>query len=113
MRQFAAASNMNDIVFMTVVGQNVFSDSWNQTDDIFEEPQPGLLSAILGHETSGIFVYNRCGSRAGELQLFPLVPLDPSEIENEWKIILKVYKKCPQCNKPAPQTQDETSSTPQ
>lgn len=75
---------MNDIVFMTVVGQNVFSDSWNQTDDIFEEPQAGLLSAILGHETSGIFVYNRCGSREGELQLFPLVPLDPSEIVNEW-----------------------------
>jgi len=75
---------MTGMVFMTVVGQNVFSDTWNQTDDIFEEHQPGLLSAIFDHQTSGIFVYNRCGSRVGELQLFPLVPLDPSEVENEW-----------------------------
>ena len=33
---------MTDIVFMTAVGQNVFSDPWNQTDDIFEEHEPGL-----------------------------------------------------------------------
>lgn len=75
---------MPDIVFMTVVGQGVFSQPWNQTDDMFEEPQPGLLSTILGDRTSGMFVYNRCGSLAGELQLFPLVPLDPSEVKNEW-----------------------------
>ena len=78
---------MTDIVFMTVVGQNVFSDPWNQTDDIFEEHQPGLLYSIFDHQTSGIFVYNRCGSRVGELQLFSLVPLDPSEVENEWCVL--------------------------
>lgn len=112
MRQVADASNMADIVFVTVVGQNVFSDPWNQTDDIFEEPQPGLLSEIFGHKTSGVFVYNRCGSLAGELQLFPLVPLDPSEVKNEWNIITKVYNKCPQCNKPAPTTQPQDETTP-
>ena len=55
---------MTDIVFMTVVGQNVFADPWNQTDDIFEEHEPGLLSTIFDH---------RCGGRVGELQLFQLV----------------------------------------
>ena len=48
---------MTDIVFMTVVGQNVFADPWNQTDDIFEEHEPGLLSTIFDH---------RCGGRVGE-----------------------------------------------
>lgn len=81
---------MTDIVFMTVVGQNVFSDPWNQTDDIFEEHEPGLLSTIFDHQTSGIFVYNRCGSRVGELHLFSLVPLDPSEVENEWCVFCSV-----------------------
>ncbi|KAL9950486.1 hypothetical protein ACROYT_G042984 [Oculina patagonica] len=94
MRQVASDSNMPDIVFMTVVGQGVFTQPWNQTDDMFEEPQPG------------------------ELQLFPLVPLDPSEVTNEWNIIRKAYNKCPQCNKPAPTTptpqpEDETTTSPQ
>lgn len=74
---------MADIVFMTVVGQNVCTQPWNQTDDMFEEPQAGLLSTVLGDRTSAMFVYNRCGSLEGELQLFPLVP-DPSEVKNEW-----------------------------
>ena len=68
---------MGDIVFMTVVGQNVFSQSWNQTDDMFEEPTPGLLSTEFG-------LNNRCGSLEGELQLFPVVPLNPSDIRLEW-----------------------------
>ena len=75
---------MGDIVFMTVVGQNVFSQSWNQTDYMFEEPTPGLLSTEFGLNKTGIFVYNRCGSLEGELQLFPVVPLNPSDIRLEW-----------------------------
>ena len=75
---------MPDIVFMTVVGQDACSEPWNQTDDMFEEPQPGMLSAILGDRPSGMFVYNRCGSLEGELQLFPLVPLNPSDVKDEW-----------------------------
>ena len=75
---------MGDIVFMTVVGQNVFSQSWNQTDDMFEEPTSGLLSTEFGLNKTGIFVYNRCGSLEGELQLFPVVPLNPSDIRLEW-----------------------------
>ena len=81
---FRIYSAMGDIVFMTVVGQNVFSQSWNQTDDMFEEPTPGLLSTEFGLNKTGIFVYNRCGSLEGELQLFPVVPLNPSDIRLEW-----------------------------
>lgn len=103
MREVAKGSAMGDIVFMTVVGQNVFSQSWNQTDDMFEEPTPGLLSTEFGLNKTGIFVYNRCGSLEGELQLFPVVPLNPSDIRLEWKVIEDAYRNCPQCNKPAPE----------
>lgn len=110
MREVAEGSKMADIVFMTVVGQNVFYQSWNQTDDMFEEPTPGLLSTIFGLNKTGIFVYNRCGSLEGELQLFPLVPLNPSDIRHEWKVIENAYRKCPQCNKPAPKTRSQAKS---
>ena len=82
---------MADICFITVVGQNVFSQPWNQTDGIFEEPQPGLLSKIFGDKKSGMFVYNRCGSLEEEFPLFPQVPLDPSQIAHEWLVRL-VYQ---------------------
>ena len=75
---------MKGIVFMTVVSQNVFSPSWNETDDFIEEPRPGLVSGLLERKPSGMFVYDRCGRLVND-DLKMLSPL-PSDTTHAWLV---------------------------